>query len=395
MKPLFVALIEPFDYQPFRSIRQLTEILKQELINAGAEVEIVSPFSFLGDITEYWPKVQRVVGAFERITLSAMALRWHLSSLQKKAKKAKREFVVLLSDQALGCLGHSLNDITTLAFVSDLTALRSVYGEFGYRHNFAQRFSQNLNFSGLQHCKAFITPSLSTAQDLARFLPASKDHTTVAPLPLASAFSPVESIELSRQLSILWRKLNILPRAYFLQLGTSAWYKNRKGTIDLVGALKKINPTAPALVFSGVAATDEELAMAKSLNVEIYSFTGLTNAEHNALYCGAEALLMPSFNEGFGWPALEALACGTPLVISDTPALAEHFGAAASLILPTPNPAEPTTDWGQKFAPDLNELLSLDEPTKNEIRTAGISHAARFSPEYFRQQVYNALQSCI
>jgi alpha-1,3-rhamnosyl/mannosyltransferase len=53
-----------------------------------------------------------------------------------------------------------------------------------------------------------------------------------------------------------------------------------------------------------------------------------------ALYAGAEMLAFPSLCEGFGFPVLEAMACGTPAVVSNIPALAEVSGGAALLVDP-------------------------------------------------------------
>jgi glycosyltransferase involved in cell wall biosynthesis len=51
-----------------------------------------------------------------------------------------------------------------------------------------------------------------------------------------------------------------------------------------------------------------------------------------ALYTGAHALVLPSPEEGFGLPAIEALACGTPVVAADGPALREVLGGRATFV---------------------------------------------------------------
>jgi len=61
---------------------------------------------------------------------------------------------------------------------------------------------------------------------------------------------------------------------------------------------------------------------------------GVDDDELAALYSGARALVFPSGDEGFGLPCVEALACGTPVVATDGPALREVLGDRASFVAP-------------------------------------------------------------
>jgi glycosyltransferase involved in cell wall biosynthesis len=93
--------------------------------------------------------------------------------------------------------------------------------------------------------------------------------------------------------------------------------------------------------------------------------------EHDlpALYSGARALAFPSLYEGFGLPALEAMACGTPVVASNTTGLAEAVGDAALTIDPL-------------SAHDLSQALERvlgDEGLRDTLTTAGRARAAEFT----------------
>jgi glycosyltransferase involved in cell wall biosynthesis len=86
-----------------------------------------------------------------------------------------------------------------------------------------------------------------------------------------------------------------------------------------------------------------------------------------ALMSGAAAFCLPSFFEGFGLPALEAMACGAPVIVSNRGALPEVVGDAALIV--EPDPAE--------VAEALRRVLT-DEPLARRLRSAGVQRAAAF-----------------
>jgi glycosyltransferase involved in cell wall biosynthesis len=84
------------------------------------------------------------------------------------------------------------------------------------------------------------------------------------------------------------------------------------------------------------------------------------------LYAGAQAFALPSRYEGFGLPVLEAMACGTPVVCSDTTALPEAAGGAARLAPP------------DEVGDAVRELLG-DEAERERLRQAGLRRAEAFT----------------
>lgn len=90
-----------------------------------------------------------------------------------------------------------------------------------------------------------------------------------------------------------------------------------------------------------------------------------------ALYSLAEVFVFPSIVEGFGVPPLEAMACGTPVVISDAPALVENAGRAAL--------SAPVGD-DEAFAEAI-ERLAGDETLRADLSARGLSRAAEFTWE--------------
>ena len=87
------------------------------------------------------------------------------------------------------------------------------------------------------------------------------------------------------------------------------------------------------------------------------------------LYNLASALVLPSFYEGFGFPILEAMACGTPVISSDAACLPEIVGDAGLLFPPTDT---------ESLARHLLAVTEDDESAKR-LQRAGLARAAEFS----------------
>lgn len=97
-------------------------------------------------------------------------------------------------------------------------------------------------------------------------------------------------------------------------------------------------------------------------------FRGLADAELAGLMAEADAFCLPSFFEGFGLPALEAMACGVPVVVSDRGALPEVVGEAGLVVAPEPAPIQDA----------LRRVLS-DRCLAQKLGAAGLRRASGFS----------------
>ncbi len=102
-----------------------------------------------------------------------------------------------------------------------------------------------------------------------------------------------------------------------------------------------------------------------------------------ALYNMAVALVTPSFYEGFGFPALEAMACGTVPIVSDRGSLPEVVGDVGLMV----NPDDPAA-----IAAALQHALN-DSAWRDEMRAAGLERAASFTWERTAQVVLSAYNS--
>lgn len=117
-------------------------------------------------------------------------------------------------------------------------------------------------------------------------------------------------------------------RPYFVVLGTIEPRKNHLLLLNLWTRLASILPAPPRLLVIGHRGWENEqvvdmLERSRRLRGLVEEHSGLGDAQVGALLCGAQALLLPSFAEGFGLPLAEALASGIPAICSDIPVFRE------------------------------------------------------------------------
>ena len=229
-------------------------------------------------------------------------------------------------------------------------------------------FFQAATYVSAKRAHAIIVPSESAATDLRTVLhpPAPRVHITYEGVD--PSFRPLDRKESARQA----RERYGLPAGYLLSLGTLEPGKNRS---TLVRALRQLvdggRDVNLAIVGQKGWGDGRELDDVRALGLqERVHFTGyVPHVDLPLLYNAASAFVFPSLHEGFGLPALEALACGTPVVTSDRSALPEVAGGAALLVDPEDAAAIATA-----------VARILDEPhLAARLRQAGIERAAAFT----------------
>ncbi len=199
----------------------------------------------------------------------------------------------------------------------------------------------------------------------------SPERVRVVPLAAAHFFRPVTDSDVIRS------RYQIPEGEYLLYLAAPQPRKNLAHLIrSFFRMLDEHHLPDTYLVLSGSKEHgwmyDEILAAAESSSKHRSRliFTGYVAEEDlPALYSGAVAFVFPSLYEGFGLPALEAMACGTPVITSNTTSLPEVAGDAALLVDPT-DPDE--------LCEAMLTILS-DHSLREELRRKGLMRAAEFS----------------
>jgi glycosyltransferase involved in cell wall biosynthesis len=168
----------------------------------------------------------------------------------------------------------------------------------------------------IERAARVICPTRAVAEDTARLTRVAEEKIEVIAEAPADAFHPRPAAEVAAAREALG-----VPEDYLLWVGDLRHPDPHRR----VGALVQAPRELP-LVLVGAAGR-----WARELDGAIV--TGeVGDDELAALYTGAHALVLPSPEEGFGLPAIEALACGTPVVAAEGPALREVLGGRATFV---------------------------------------------------------------
>lgn len=196
--------------------------------------------------------------------------------------------------------------------------------------------------AALARCARAVTVSESSRAEIERLVPASRGKVSVTRLAPAPGIEPPGSLA----------GLDV-PDRYLLAVGTP-W--KRKNVALAVETARRVGLP---LVLTGRAEPTWDAVRVGYVE----------ERQLSALYAGAEALLVPSFHEGFGLPVVEAFACGCPVVCSEGGSLPEVAGGAARIV----RGFDP-----ERWAEEVSNLIG-DTSILAEMRHKGELRAKEFS----------------
>jgi alpha-1,3-rhamnosyl/mannosyltransferase len=182
---------------------------------------------------------------------------------------------------------------------------------------------------------------------------------------------------------------NLPPDGYVLFVGTLEARKNVGALLDAYARLIERDGRMPALVLAGRATPDaadwlERLAR-PPLAGRVRHLGYVPDADREATYGGARLLVMPSRDEGFGIPGLEAMSAGVPVVASRRGALPEVLGDAGTLVDP---------DDAEALATAMHRMLT-DDAFAAACADRGLARALEFSWDRAAITLRDAYQSAV
>ncbi len=347
------------NYLPDRqeSMLRYARMLESELRLRGHDAVAVYPKAFLLRLFGESVRLAKWLGYVDKYLLAPAALR----------RACRGADVVHVCDHSNSMYLPLAGKTPSLITCHDLLAVFAAQGRYaGVSIGGTGRLLQRWIARGLSRARQVICVSHKSAEDLRELAGGSPPPTTVVHNPLNWDFHPVPQEETAQ---LLAARGIADSRPYLFHVGSNSWYKNRSAAVRIFAGLKRSAQFAQTrLILAGKpwSASLRETVQASGEAPNILEFGEVSNEELRALYSGAQAFLFPSRHEGFGWPILEAQACGCPVITTARAPMTEVAGSAAILI----DPDEPATA-AESILSQLDRLPAL--------RDEGLANAARFS----------------
>ena len=260
-----------------------------------------------------------------------------------------------------GPLVFTVHDLIHLRFPQDHSA----------RHRLFYRFVVG---PAARRAKAVFTVSEHSKNDIVELLGVDPRRIVKTPNAVGAVFKPLTEVEKKKAA----QNLN-LPERYIMAVGNPKPHKNLAALIKahqmLISSPPPGLPEPPALLLVGIGAG--QLAGTEPGDKLILRPT-MADKDLAPAYGAAQVVVMPSLYEGFGLPALEALACGAPLIVSDRASLPEVVGEAGLICQPDL----------ESLAKAMGRVLA-DASLKDALAQAGPAQARKFS---WRQSARTTLE---
>lgn len=320
-KPLTVALVTTARSDQPSSMSVYAEMIQQVIANHSADIRFTQV-----NLQEKIPTWRWLPSRLS----NRLQLLWLMVNTSAQLSRVPADVYHLVD----GSFAHILQGFQrrkVVVTVHDLIPVLQTEGRFRVASpGRIARWLINRNIKVLNQQQYFCTDSDCTKNDLTHYVGKAKNITTI---PLTLRKSILE--HLPRIIKPWSDRVTGDRTRTILHIGNNGFYKNRKAVLE---AFSRLTPHHPLhLVMAGAPPDDALMQQLTELNInceQVQFIPYPDDAVLANLYEKASILLFPSYYEGFGWPPLEAMAFGCPVVCSNAGSLPEVVGIAALMTSP-------------------------------------------------------------
>lgn len=217
--------------------------------------------------------------------------------------------------------------------VLDLIPLRFPHLYTATKSNLRFKFARFLELQAIRKAQGLFAISEATKKDVVELLGVSPEKVQVTPLAINSSFSPDSASKLPAVVEPYLGQRQLL-----LYVGGIDPRKNVRFLIDILAGVYSEGQHRPLLLLAGNISQDDQYPLLKKKITElgmqdaVLELGRVSDEELLGLYQNVDAFLFPSLYEGFGFPVLEAMGCGCPVLAANNSSIPEVAGQAALLL---------------------------------------------------------------
>ena len=372
-----VLLVGNYRLDQQMSMLRYYDMLLEALRSRNVAVTGIEPYSFFGKVSA--GLLTKWLRYADKYLLFPSQLRRAIAAQKRIATRAGETLIIHITDHSNAPYLACAKSETVVVTCHDLLAVRGALGEdTDCPASPMGKMLQAKILAHLRQAALVVCVSKATQSDLSRLAP--ETPSTVIPLPLNQPYAVLPREEIAARLSRVSRDL--LNNPYILHVGSSLRRKNREGLLRIFARIAADFPGQ--LVFAGEELHPEQRQLAAQLGIwsRVVEIKTPPSAVIEALYNSAHAFVFPSKTEGFGWPIIEAQACGCPVLAARTTSLPEVVGDGGLL-------REIDDEAG--FAEDL--LALQDSAVRARLVAKGFENLARFDHAKIMEHYLETYQS--
>ena len=344
------------------------------LTAAGIPAELVEPQPFFGRFRFAGGFVTKWLAYIDKFVLFPRRLRRRLKSAP---------LVVHICDHSNAMYARRIHGIPVVVSCHDLLAVRGALGEqTDCPASLTGKLLQRWIVAGLRAATLVACVSKATLEDARRLVTRGDGKPKLELIPLALSY-PYRKLSTDEAQARLARFSLLQPDTPFvLHVGSNLRRKNREGVLRIFARCEA--QWNGLLVFAGEPLSGPLRSLGQQLGVleRVIEVPDAASELLETLYNCATAFLFPSRFEGFGWPIIEAHACGCPVICGNRAPLPEVAGDAG-LIHPVENE--------ELFAAEIIRLADPEERARWSAKS--LRNAQRFSTERMIAEYISAYQN--
>ncbi len=342
------------------SMQRFTTLMQEGLTVAGHRARVIHPREFVSRLSPGRNGLRKWLGYVDKFVIFPVWLR----------AAARWADIVHVCDHSNASYARWVGTTPCLVTCHDMLAVRGALGEeTDCPASWTGRYLQQWIVQGLRSANVVVSVSTATALDVEHIV-GGPEHTRK--IVLNALNYPYRRIPREQSVERLSGIAPLeLTKPFVLHIGQNQVRKNREGVIRAFARASREIDCRLVLAGQLLSPELEDLIRAEGISDRVTVVVKPSNEVLEALYNMALALFFPSRYEGFGWPLIEAQACGCPVICSRCAPFAEVVGASGM---------SRDVDDESGFAADIVRLAQ-DAAEREAWVGKSLENAERFNPE--------------